>query len=152
MKVANSLITGAVLGAFLSISSLAVAAEKHDHHNHKANADTNAKVFIVSPVNGDTVPTTFKVKFGATGVDIVPAGTNQPNSGHHHLLIDTDTLPNLQTPLPTTPTLLHFGKAQTETEVTLTPGKHTLQLVLGDYMHVPGEHPIVSEKITVTVK
>ncbi len=143
MKVFNFLLTGTLLGAMVAASSVAMAAEKHHH---------KAKVFIESPANGATVPTTFKVKFGATGVDIVPAGTNQPNSGHHHLLIDTETLPDFHTPLPASPTLLHFGKGQTETEVTLTPGKHTLQLVLGDYQHVPGDHPLVSKKITVTVK
>jgi hypothetical protein len=115
-------------------------------------AASTAKVFIIEPANGATVPTTFTVKFGATGVEIVPAGTDKPNSGHHHLLIDTDKLPDLSTPLPATPTLIHFGKAQTETQVTLTPGKHTLQLVLGNYIHVAGTNPIVSEKITVTVQ
>lgn len=145
MKIFNFLLAGTVLGAMVAVSSVAMAAEKHEH-GHKA------KVFIVSPANGATVPTTFTVKFGATGVDIVPAGTNQPNSGHHHLLIDTETLPDLHTPLPASTTLLHFGKAQTEAEVTLTPGKHTLQLVLGDYQHVAGDHPLVSKKITVNVK
>ena len=115
-------------------------------------APAPAKVFIVEPSNGATVPTTFTVKFGATGVEIAPAGTDKPNSGHHHLLIDTETLPDFHTPLPATPTLIHFGKAQTETQITLTPGRHTLQLVLGNYIHVPGDNPLVSEKITVTVK
>lgn len=143
MKIVNVL-AGAVLGAMAVVAPMTFAAEKQ--HAHKA------KVFIESPANGATVPPTFKVKFGATGVDIVPAGTNQPNSGHHHLLIDTETMPDFHAPLPASPTLLHFGKGQTETEVTLTPGKHTLQLVLGDYQHIPGEHPLVSKKITVTVQ
>lgn len=128
---------------FLSVLGLPLAAFADD----KA-----AKVFIVEPADGATVSQTFTVKFGAAGVDIVPAGTNQPNSGHHHLLIDTDKLPDLHSPLPATPTLIHFGKGQTETQITLAPGKHTLQLVLGDYMHVPGHHPLISEKITVNVK
>lgn len=128
--------------ASLAISSQALAADK----------PTTAKIFIVEPVNGATVPSTFTVKFGATGVEIVPAGTDKLNSGHHHLLIDTETLPDLHSPLPATPTLIHFGKAQTETQITLTPGKHTLQLVLGNYIHVPGTNPLISEKITVTVK
>ena len=114
--------------------------------------DKPAKVFIIEPANGATVPQTFTVKFGASGVGIVPAGTNKPKSGHHHLLIDTDKLPDMHSPLPATPNLIHFGKAQTETQVTLTPGKHTLQIVLGDYMHVPGHNPVISEKITVNVK
>lgn len=117
-----------------------------------ADKPAPAKVFIVEPANGATVPSTFTVKFGASGVDIVPAGTDKPNSGHHHLLIDTDKLPDFHAPLPASPTLIHFGKAQTETQITLTPGKHTLQLVLGNYIHVPGDNPLVSEKITVTVQ
>lgn len=133
-----------ILFLSLVISSVSFATDKP--------ANSNAKVFIIEPVNGAVVPTTFTVKFGATGVEIVSAGTDKPNSGHHHLLIDTDTLPDLHTPLPTSPTLIHFGKAQTETQITLTPGKHTLQLVLGNYVHVAGDKPIVSEKITVTVK
>lgn len=133
----------ALLTSF-AISSAALAADK-------PTAST-AKIFIVEPANGATVPATFTVKFGATGVEIVPAGTDKPNSGHHHLLIDTATLPDLNSPLPASPTLIHFGKAQTETQITLTPGKHTLQLVLGNYVHVPGANPLISEKITVTVK
>jgi hypothetical protein len=128
----------------LAISSAALAADKH--------TSPTAKIFIIEPANGATVPTTFTVKFGATGVEIAPAGTDKPNSGHHHLLIDTDTLPDFHSPLPATPTLIHFGKAQTETQITLTPGKHTLQLLLGNYIHVPGANPLISEKITVTVK
>lgn len=115
-------------------------------------AATAAKVSILEPANGATVPTTFTVKFGATGVNIVPAGVNQENSGHHHLLIDTETLPDLHLPLPTTDKVIHFGKGQTETQLTLTPGKHTLQLVLGNYAHIPGATPVISEKVTVTVK
>lgn len=129
--------------AVVAIPSLSYAADK---------PAPKAKVFIVEPANGARVPTTFTVKFGATGVEIAPAGTNKPNSGHHHLLIDTDTLPDFHAPLPASPTLIHFGKAQTEAQITLTPGKHTLQLVLGDYMHVPGDSPVISEKITVNVQ
>ncbi len=128
--------------ASLAISSPALAADK----------PAAAKIFITEPTNGATVPSTFTVKFGASGVEIVPAGTDKPNSGHHHLLIDTETLPDLHSPLPATPTLIHFGKAQTETQITLTPGKHTLQLVLGNAIHVPGANPLISEKITVIVK
>lgn len=147
MKITYSLLAGAVLGALVSITSIAMAAD-----SPASDAVVESKVFIISPANGATVPTTFTVKFGAAGVDIMPAGTDQPNSGHHHLLIDTDVLPDFHAPLPATPTLLHFGKAQTEAEITLAPGVHTLQLVLGNYVHIPGEHPLVSEKITVTVK
>jgi Domain of unknown function (DUF4399) len=116
-------------------------------------ADTPpTKVMILEPKDGATVSTTFKVKFGAEGVEIVPAGTDKPNAGHHHLLIDMETLPALDSSMPTSVNLMHFGKAQTETEITLAPGKHTLQLLLGNHLHIPGSNPIMSEKITITVK
>lgn len=135
------------LFAFLTLFTVSFASLAADKPTN-----SSAKVFIVEPANGATVPSTFTVKFGASGVEIAPAGIDKPNSGHHHLLIDTDKLPDLQSPLPASPTLIHFGKAQTETQITLTPGKHTLQLVLGNYMHVPGTNPLVSEKITITVQ
>jgi hypothetical protein len=128
----------------LAIPSVALAADKP--------ATPTAKIFIAEPANGATVPSTFTVKFGASDVEIVPAGTDKPNSGHHHLLIDTEILPDLHSPLPATSTLIHFGKAQTEAQITLAPGKHTLQLLLGNAIHVPGANPLISEKITVTVK
>lgn len=134
---------------FFAIAAIACGTHAADT---KTSATAKASVAILEPANGATVPTTFTVKFGASNVDIVPAGTNQENSGHHHLLIDTDVLPDMHSPLPTTPNLIHFGKAQTETEITLAPGKHTLQLVLGNYAHIPGDTPVISKKITVTVK
>lgn len=121
-----------------------------DHPANKVSAD--AKVFIVEPVDGAIVPATFTVKFGASNVDIVPAGVVQENAGHHHLLIDTDELPALTAPLPATDKIIHFGKAQTETEITLAPGTHSLQLVLGNFAHVPHSTPVISEKITITVE
>ena len=115
-------------------------------------APEGAKVFIVSPADGATVDKTFKVKFGVEGVALAPAGDQAPATGHHHLLIDVDTLPASGMPIPADANHVHFGKAQTETEVTLTPGKHTLQLELGDKNHVPFEPAVVSKKITVNVK
>lgn len=115
-------------------------------------AAENAKVFFVEPLDGAVVPSTFAVKFGAAGVDIVAAGVVQENSGHHHLLIDLAELPPLNMPLPATEQVVHFGKAQTEAEVTLSPGKHTLQLLLGNFAHIPHKTPVVSEKITITVE
>ena len=115
-------------------------------------APQGAKVFIVSPADGATVDKTFVVKFGVEGIALAPAGDQTASTGHHHLLIDVDTLPAENMPIPMDANHLHFGKAQTETEVTLTPGKHTLQLELGDKNHVPFEPSIVSKKITVNVK
>ena len=110
-----------------------------------------AEVYIIAPANGATVPQTFTVKFGLKGMGIAPAGVNHPNT-HHHLLIDVDQLPDFSAPLPATDNVRHFGAGQTETELTLPPGEHTLQLVFADYLHVPHDPPVVSEKITITVK
>ena len=83
---------------------------------------------------------------------IAPAGTDQPNSGHHHLLIDVAEAPDMKQPLPANEHVVHFGKGQTETQVTLPPGKHTLQLVFANYLHIPHDPPVVSKQFTVTVK
>jgi hypothetical protein len=109
-----------------------------------------AKVYIEAPANGAYVPTTFTVKFGLTGMGVAPAGFDKPNSGHHHLLIDSP-LPPFDEPIPNNENSLHFGAGQTEASVTLTPGKHTLQLLLGDANHIPHDPPIFSQPITVYV-
>jgi hypothetical protein len=112
-----------------------------------------AKVFIISPKDGESVSSPVTVKFGIKGMTLAPAGTKQENTGHHHLLIDTDAPADLGQPLPTVPDkIVHFGKAQTETTVTLSPGKHTLQLLLADANHIPHNPPVISKKITITVK
>jgi hypothetical protein len=111
----------------------------------------DAKVYVISPANGATVKSPFKVVFGLTGMGIAPAGMQFENAGHHHLLIDADLPKDMGMPLLNDAQHLHFGKGQTETMVTLPPGKHTLQLVLGDHLHIPFNPIVVSEKITVTV-
>lgn len=113
-------------------------------------APAGASVFIVSPKDGDTVTSPVKVVFGVTGMGLAPAGEKNDTAGHHHLLIDTD-LANPAVPIPADDKHVHFGKAQTEAEVALPPGKHTLQLVLGDYLHIPFDPVIASPKVTVTV-
>ena len=137
----------AFAGLLLSASMLAMAAEVP-----RTAAPAGAKVFIVSPADGATVAKTFKVKFGVEGMALAPAGHQTKNTGHHHLLIDVDKLPAENMPIPADANHIHFGKAQTETEVTLAPGKHTLQLELADKNHVPFKPVLVSEKITVTVE
>jgi hypothetical protein len=109
-----------------------------------------AVVYFVDLKDGQTVPTKFTVHFGLKGMGIAPAGSDKENSGHHHLLIDTE-LPPLDQPIPSDFNHLHFGAGQTETEVTLTPGDHTLQLLLGDRNHVPNTVPLISERIHVHV-
>lgn len=118
----------------------------------RTKSPDTAKAYIISPKNGATVAKTFVVQFGLKGMGVAPVGVNSPNTGHHHLLVDQPTMPDLTMPLPVTDHIRHFGGGQTEVELTLPPGKHTLQLVLGDYMHTPHDKPVVSEKITVTVK
>lgn len=113
-------------------------------------APEGASVYIIAPKNGETVPQTFKVQFGLSGMGVAPAGADLPKTGHHHLLIDTDELPPMDQPM--SKDIKHFGGGQTEAEITLPPGQHTLQLMLGDKNHVPFAPPVVSEKITVTVE
>jgi hypothetical protein len=133
--------------ALVAAGAAAVAAQAQ-----KTKAPDTAKVYIISPKNNDTVTSPFTVQFGLKGMGVAPAGVTNANTGHHHLLIDVATMPDMNVPMPATDNIKHFGGGQTETELTLPPGKHTLQLVLADYLHTSFEKPVVSEKITVTVK
>jgi len=112
----------------------------------------DARIFFANLENGDTVSSPFNVEFGLEGMDVVPAGTEQEYSGHHHLIIDQDELPALDMPIPADSLHVHFGKGQTSTELALSPGQHTLQIVLGNHLHIPHDPPVVSEKITITVE
>ncbi|WP_296257706.1 MULTISPECIES: DUF4399 domain-containing protein [unclassified Pseudomonas] len=111
-----------------------------------------AEVYIISPKDGAVVNGAFKVQFGLKGMGVAPAGVDVPETGHHHLLIDVKDQPDMNAPLPTTDNIRHFGKGQTETELNLAPGQHTLQLLVGDKNHVPLNPVVESQKITVTVK
>ncbi len=111
----------------------------------------SAEVFIISPKDGEEVSSPVEVIFGLQGMGIAPAGINFPNTGHHHLLIDLDQLPDLKSGIPADAQHLHFGKGQTQALIELDPGEHSLQLLLGDWMHVPHETPVVSEKIKILV-
>jgi Domain of unknown function (DUF4399) len=111
-----------------------------------------AAVYIINPKDGDVLTSPFKVVFGLTGMGVAPAGVEKPNTGHHHLIIDTTMSGDaLKAPIPADDQHKHFGGGQTETMVTLPPGQHTLQLVLGDYAHVPHNPPVISKPITITV-
>jgi len=118
----------------------------------RQKAPDGTAVSFVGIKTGDTVTSPFKVGFAVTGAKIAPAGTMDAGTGHFHLLIDTDTLPPQDGPLPANDKIKHYGKGQTEDTVTLTPGTHTLQIELADGLHVPFDPPVVSDKITVTVK
>jgi hypothetical protein len=109
------------------------------------------RAYIVSPSHGEVVTTPIKVVFGLSGMGVAPAGFDKAKTGHHHLLIDT-ALPELTRPIPSDAMHQHFGGGQTEVVIELTPGKHTLQLLLADFAHTPHNPPVMSEQITITVK
>lgn len=143
----KAVFAGILLVLLLTLEPLgAIAADIVSH------APDDAQAYIIEPTNGEILPKTFTVKFGLSGMELAPAGIDQDNTGHHHLLIDLQELPDLSASLPATEQIRHFGKAQTETELTLEPGEHTLQLVLGNYLHVPHDHPVISEPITIKIQ
>lgn len=133
------------LGVAAILSQTAMAAEVMGHAS-----PPEARVYIISPDNGATVPQTFKVQFGLSGMGIAPAGMDKANTGHHHLMIDGEHVPMSGKAMGKE--VMHFGGGQTETTLTLTPGQHTLQLILGDMGHAPHQPPVTSEVITVTVE
>ena len=110
-----------------------------------------ASVYFITPADGETLQGPVTVRFGLKGMGVAPAGIMAEATGHHHLLVDT-ALPAMDQPVPGDDRHLHFGKGQTETVVALPPGKHTLQLILGDFAHVPHDPPVHSDPITITVK
>ncbi len=118
--------------------------------NQSTPSPKGAQTYIVYPADGSTVSSPVTVVFGLRNMGVAPAGTAMENTGHHHLLVDMKQMPDLNKPLGSE--VKHFGGGQTEVELTLKPGKHTLQLVLGDQNHVPHNPPVISQKITFTVK
>lgn len=114
-------------------------------------APDGAGVYFRTPAHGDTVSNPVVIEFGSEAVDIVAAGVDAPASGHHHLIIDAE-LPDPTMPIPANDNYIHFGDGSTRTEMTLAPGRHTLQLLLGDHLHVPHAPPIASDVITITVE
>jgi hypothetical protein len=109
-----------------------------------------AEVYFIDLKDGMTVPAKLKIYFGLRNMGVAPAGSDRENSGHHHLLVDTE-LPPLDQPIPNDFNHLHFGAGQTETEITLKPGAHTLQLLMGDKDHIPHTPPVMSPLIRVRV-
>ncbi len=118
----------------------------------KSPSPKGALTYIISPKDGAKVKSPVRVRFGLVGMGIAPAGIDLPDTGHHHLIIDLDELPSMDLPLPATENVVHFGKGQTEAMIELEPGEHTLQLVLGDKIHLPHSPPVISKKITITVE
>ena len=149
MNKVKSIAIGFLLTLWLSFLAIVpqVAAE-----NSISTAPANATAYIIAPQDGETVPETFTVKFGLSAMGVAPAGVDRENTGHHHLLIDVAESPDLTTSLPANENIRHFGGGQTETELTLPPGEHTLQLILGNYAHIPHEKPVISKKIKISVR
>jgi Domain of unknown function (DUF4399) len=131
---------------FVAVASAALAQTQ-------TPSPAGAAVYFINLKDGDSVTSPFKVQFGLTGMGIAPVGVQNERTGHHHLLIDTKLSDEeLKRPIAADAKHVHFGGGQTETTVTLPAGSHTLQLVLGDWSHIPHNPPVMSPVITVTVK
>lgn len=135
---------GLIAVVALAVSSVGFAQER-------TPSPAGAEVYIISPRDGETIKGPVVVRFGLKGMGVAPAGIKLENTGHHHLLIDTAVPAEAGLPLPTSDKVVHFGKGQTETTLNLAPGKHTLQLILGDFLHIPHNPAVVSKIVTITV-
>ena len=134
-----------LFGSVLAVSVVAAA--------HGATpAPEGASVYFLTPLDGQVVNSPVTVRFGLEGLGVAPAGVDREATGHHHLLVNVDERPAAGQPIPADERHIHFGGGQTQTTLELTPGEHTLQLLVGDYLHIPHEPPIMSEKITITVE
>ncbi len=136
----KELVIGASFALLVAIPAIAQTA-----------APDAAKVYIIEPKDGAEVSSPVTVRFGLSGMGVAPAGVEKAKTGHHHLIIDTK-LEDYDNPLPADDNHKHFGGGQTEATIELSPGKHTLQLVLGDHNHVPHKPVVQSKVITITVK
>ena len=134
------------LSTFCLLAGAALAADLP-----RTPSPAEAAVYFISPTDGETVTGPVTVRFGLRGMGVAPAGTVAEGTGHHHLIVDAP-LPAAGQPIPNDARHLHFGKGQTETTLTLAPGKHTLQLLVGDHSHIPHDPVVASELITITVK
>jgi hypothetical protein len=138
----------AIMIAALTLAALQVTPVA----SARSPSPENAKEYFIWPSDGTVIHGgKFWVRMGLRNMGVAPKGTDVPNTGHHHLLIDTD-LPAMDEPIPSDRNHLHFGAGETEARVELPPGKHTLQLLLGDKDHIPHDPPVYSKKITVIVK
>ena len=139
------------MNRLLLVSAMALIAGLA--HADRAAAPKDAEVYFIAPANGAKLHGPVTVKFGLKGMGIAPAGVKFDNTGHHHLLVDTplkDVI--LDQPLPASDKIVHFGKGQTETTLTLAPGKHTLELLFADLTHTSFDPALHSKQITITVE
>lgn len=135
-----------------AVTQQETAASGPPTHNGRSPSPPGAYVYFINLHDGETLPPSGQiwVQFGLRNMGVAPAGVDKEYTGHHHLLIDTD-LPPLDKPIPSDDHHVHFGRGQTEYLLQLSPGKHTLQLLLGDKDHYPHDPPVMSKKITVYV-
>ena len=137
-------------GALLILAAGVATADSHAVVP-RTTAPEGARVYFISPGDGESVESPVTVRFGLSGAGVAPAGVERAGTGHHHLLIDTE-LADPAVPVPSDARHRHFGGGQTEVVLELEPGRHTLQLVLGDHLHVPHDPPIVSDRIVINVR
>ena len=147
----GSLIFPLLLLAAMNLAAMEHSGESSASAAQRSPSSDGATVSFGTLENGDTVPPTFTVTFMISGMGVAAAGTNIDHTGHHHLLIDVVDLPEMDQPLPKSDKIRHFGGGQTEVELTLPEGEHSLQLLFADYVHRPHDPVVISEKITVTV-
>jgi hypothetical protein len=115
-------------------------------------SSSEIELYFIEPKDGATVNGPVKIVFGLSGMGVAPAGIDFPNTGHHHLLVDIENLPDLTKPIPANKNHIHFGKGQTEVLIDLPKGKRSLRLLLGNYLHVPHKKPVISDKIYIYVE
>ena len=137
----------ALLAVGLGLPSAAFAA---DPVLPRAHRPEQARVYFITPKNGEKLKSPVVVRFGLEGMGVAPAGVEKPDTGHHHLIVDAE-LPPAGLPVPKSYHYLHFGGGQTETRLELAPGQHTLQLLLADQNHVPHDPPVASPRITIEI-
>ena len=116
----------------------------------RSESAKDTRLYIISPSHGEIVNKIITVKFGLNGMGVAPASLDKRHTGHHHLMVDKNKLPAFNRPIGGE--AIHLGGGQTETTIELTPGEHTLQLILANFLHIPHKPPVISEKITVFVK
>ena len=121
-------------------------------HAYQSSSPENASVEIVGIEDGEVYKSPINIEFVINNMEVVPAGTKKKNSGHHHLLLNLESMPNLKAPLPSTQNIIHFGKAQKSTKLELKEGKHTIQLLFADHLHIPHDPPVLSKKISIIIK
>ena len=137
-----------LLKSFLSLLLCALCALSMFHLHGE---ETEPQAYVIYPKNGDIVSSPFKVIFGLKNFGVVPAGIDLEFAGHHHLLVNSPGI-DYSKPIPADKNHLHFGKGQTETVLDLEPGEYQLQLVLGNYLHIPFNPSIESKIISIKVK